>query len=102
MKMPDRVVAALIAIGLPGGLAAVAQQQPGQHPPAKHPPAQPPPAGQQPPAQQGNQQQPPTIRTGINYVRVDALVSDKNGNPVMDLAQDEFSIAEDGKPQRIE
>ena len=38
----------------------------------------------------------------INYVRVDAIVTDRKGNPVFDLKQDEFRIKEDGKPQAIE
>ncbi len=47
-------------------------------------------------------QQPPTIRTGINFVRVDVIVTDKAGHPVMDLKAEDFSVAEDGKPQKIE
>ena len=86
-----------------------AQQPPAQQPPPQQPPAQQPPA-QQPPAttpapttaQQQDQQPPPRIRTGINYVRVDAIVSDRQGNPILDLKQDEFRIKEDGKPQTIE
>jgi len=69
----------------------------GQNPP----PAQQPPA-QQAPQQQTQQPQPPTIRTGINYVRVDAIVTDKDGKPVLDMTQDEFSVSEDGKPQKID
>jgi VWFA-related protein len=65
------------------------------------PPPQPPPAQQQ---QQPQQQdpQPPVIRTGINFVRVDAIITDRQGNPVLDLKQEEFRIKEDGKPQTIE
>ena len=48
---------------------------------------------------QQDQQPLPRIRTGINYVRVDAIVTDRQGNPVLDLKQDEFRIKEDGKPQ---
>jgi VWFA-related protein len=72
------------------------QQQPsGQQQPA--------PASTAPPAQQGDQQQPPTtIRRGINYVSVDVIVTDKDGKPVMDLTQDDFSVAEDGKPQKVD
>ena len=56
---------------------------------------------------QGNQagqepQQPPTFRTGINFVRVDVIISDKNGNAVGDLQQSDFDLTEDGKPQKIE
>lgn len=42
------------------------------------------------------------IRTGINYVRVDVIVTDNKGNPVLDLKPEDFSLAEDGKPQKIE
>src|SRR5262245_24298791 len=102
MKMPARLLTAVCAIALPVAVLAAQQSQPTQQATPQQPTTQQPPA-QQPPAQQGSQQQqPPTIRTGINYVRVDALVSDKNGNPVMDLTQDEFSVAEDGKPQKID
>jgi VWFA-related protein len=68
--------------------------------------------GGQTPASQPQQQQPPpqptpapgqpTFRTGINFVRVDVIISDKQGNPVGDLQQGDFDITEDGKPQKIE
>jgi len=50
------------------------------------------------------QQQPsqPVFRTGINFVRVDVIVSDKNGANVADLKQSDFEVTEDGKPQSIE
>ncbi len=51
---------------------------------------------------QQDQQPVPRIRTGINYVRVDAIITDRQGNPVLDLKQDEFRIKEDGKPQAID
>src|SRR5438105_15948259 len=47
-------------------------------------------------------QQPAQFRTGINYVRVDVIVSDKNGANVADLKQSDFEVTEDGKPQSIE
>jgi VWFA-related protein len=80
------------------------QQPPAQQPPAQQPPAQPPPAGAQAPTsqQQDQQQPPPRIRSGINYIRVDAIVTDRQGNPVLDLKQDEFRIKEDGRPQSID
>jgi VWFA-related protein len=104
---------ALVGVGLAVALLTGAQpsarqsQPPAQQPPAQQPPAQQPPA-QQPPAttpsqsKEQEQQPPPRIRTGINYVRVDAIVSDRQGNPVLDLKQEEFKIKEDGKPQAIE
>jgi VWFA-related protein len=60
-----------------------------QDPPPKPPPADP-------------QEQPPVIRTGINYVRVDVIVTDGRGNPVLDLGPDDFTIHEGGKLQRID
>ena len=77
------------------GFTSASSQQPTGQQAAPSPP----PPATQPPA---DQQQPPVIRTGINYVRVDVIVSDKDGNPVLDLSQDDFSLAEDGKPQKID
>jgi VWFA-related protein len=67
-------------------------------------PAQPQPAAGQPPAagQQPERAQQPPIRTSINFVRVDVIVSDNKGLPVLDLKAEDFSLTEDGKPQRIE
>ncbi|MGE5357952.1 MAG: VWA domain-containing protein [Bacteroidales bacterium] len=70
------------------------------------PPAAPQGAAQNPPAAQAqnppqNPQQ-PTFRTGINFVRVDVLISDKQGNPVTDLKRDDFEVLEDNKPQKLE
>lgn len=93
MRIPARVVAVVFAISLPAGLLATRQQPPAP-PPAQQPPAQQPPV-EQVPAQ-------PPIRIGINYVRVDVIVTDKGGTPVLDLKQEEFSLAEDGKPQKID
>ena len=42
------------------------------------------------------------IRTGINFVRVDVIVTDKEGKPVLDLKPDDFAVAEDGKPQKVD
>src|SRR5688572_7896173 len=42
------------------------------------------------------------FRSGVNLVRVDALVTDERGMPVTDLTKDDFEILEDGKPQAIE
>ena len=35
-------------------------------------------------------------------MRVDVIVTDKSGKPVLDLTPEEFSLAEDGKPQKID
>jgi VWFA-related protein len=96
------------AVGVVQGFDPVASDQPvrrqtpaqpaGQQPAGQQPAPSTPPAG----AAQQPQQQPPVIRTGINYVRVDVIVSDKDGKPVMDLTKDDFTISEDNKPQTID
>jgi VWFA-related protein len=61
-------------------------------------------AGSQPaPAQpQAPPDQQPTFRAGINFVRVDVIVSDRDGKPVVDLGQNDFEVLEDGKPQPVQ
>jgi VWFA-related protein len=44
----------------------------------------------------------PVFRAGINTVRVDVIVTDRQGNPVTDLKLEDFEIQEDGKPQKAE
>ena len=54
---------------------------------------------QQPPPADGQQ---PIFRAGINFVRVDVIVSDGKGQPLTDLTLADFEVLEDGKPQKIE
>lgn len=42
-----------------------------------------------------------TFKVEINYVEVDAIVTDARGNPVRNLTRDEFEVLEDGKPQSV-
>jgi VWFA-related protein len=44
---------------------------------------------------------PPTAPTGADVVRLDLIVRDKRGQPVLDLRQDEIQVAEDGKRREI-
>ena len=76
-------------------LLALGAQGAAQHPakPAS-PPAQPQAADQA--------QLRPIFRAGINYVRVDVIISDKNGNPVADMQASDFDVFEDNKPQKID
>jgi VWFA-related protein len=69
---------------------------------AQDPPPPPPqnPQTQKPAEPQDPQR--PTFRTGINFVRVDVIVTDRDGKPVLDLTPEEFAVSEDGKPQKIE
>ncbi len=69
-------------------------QQPAQPSPQPAPP--PPPATEQPAEEQ------PVFRAGINFVRVDVIATDKQGNPVTDLTQDDFEVLEDNKRQAVE
>jgi len=41
------------------------------------------------------------IHQSVRRVIVDVVVSDSNGKPVSGLTADDFSIAEDGKAQRV-
>ena len=45
--------------------------------------------------------QPPTFRSGVIIVPVDVRVLDRNGRPVTDLKQEDFTVLEDGRPQEI-
>jgi VWFA-related protein len=69
-------------------------------------PASPAPQGQSSQGQQDNQQQgdqqPPVFRGGIDFVRVDVIVSDKKAQPVTNLTEKDFEVLEDGKPVAIE
>ena len=88
MRTSARVLV-LVSLVLAGAMASpVAQQQPAGDPAAQEPTAPPPPT--------------PTFRGGIDFVRVDAFVTDKKGNPVTDLKQTDFDVLEDGKPQLVE
>lgn len=86
-----------------GGTVLLAAQQSAPQQPAPQAPAAQQPTNQQPPdPQQPERTQQPPIRTGINFVRVDVIVSDGKGQPVTDLKAEDFSISEDGKPQKVE
>ena len=97
----------VVLMGLAVGASAPKALQPPQtQPPPTAPPGQQPPpktdtklpAGA--PAQpQGGQA--PVFRGGVNVVRVDIIVTDRQGNAVTDLAQSDFEMLEDGKPQAI-
>jgi VWFA-related protein len=102
-------VSVLPLLAQPAGQAP--QSPPAQNPPASSaPPAGQPPAGQAAPGAPGQAQpagaaqtpQTPAFRTGINFVRVDALVTDAKGEAVADLKQEDFEVFEDNKPQSIE
>ncbi|HMC76724.1 MAG TPA: VWA domain-containing protein [Vicinamibacterales bacterium] len=50
----------------------------------------------------GPPQQPPvTFKVEVNYVEIDANVTDAQGNFVRTLTRDDFQVIEDGKPQAL-
>src|SRR4051794_20932796 len=81
-------LAALLVFFTAAGLTAT-QNQPAQQPP-------PPP----PPPSQPSQAQ-PTFKVQVDYVEVDVVVTDRNGNLVRDLKKEDFQVLEDGKAQAI-
>jgi VWFA-related protein len=60
-------------------------------------------AGQSPQAPPAPAQEVPavTFRVEVNYVEVDAFVTDGDGNPVTNLAQSDFELVEEGVPQQV-
>ncbi len=84
------IASALVMASLAGVRASSSAQAPAD----KQDPAAKPPAAEQP--------EQPIFRGGINTVRVDVIVTDRQGNPVTDLKLEDFEIQEDGKPQKAE
>src|SRR6185503_544974 len=80
-----------LVLAIVGGLVVRAQQAGTQ-----------PAGGQSAGGQQPAQQTELTFRAGINFVTVDAYVSDSKGQPAIDLKQSDFEVLEDNKPQKIE
>jgi VWFA-related protein len=80
----------LLAAGVLLAGPLVSAQAPAQQSPQQQPSPQPP-------------QRPPVIRSGINFVSVDVIVTDKKtGDVVLDMKQDEFDVREDKKPQSVQ
>ena len=52
--------------------------------------------GQQPAPSPG-----PSFRVEVNYVELDATVTDAQGNVVTTLTADDFEVLEDGRPQKV-
>ena len=42
-----------------------------------------------------------TFRVEVNYVEIDAIVTDAQGNFVRNLTKDDFEVVEEGKPQEL-
>ncbi len=83
--MRTKALSLSILLGLVLTLS-LAAQQPAQPPPPR------PGAGDQPAM---------TFKVEINYVEIDAVVADAQGNFVRNLTKDDFQVYEQGKPQTI-
>jgi VWFA-related protein len=59
------------------------------------------PLAQQPPSGSQSAQPPVTFKVEVNYVEIDAVVTDKQGNFVRNLTKDDFAVFEQGKPQTV-
>ena len=46
-------------------------------------------------------QQPPTFRSGVELIEVDATVLDRDGNPIPDLRAADFAVTVDGEPRAV-
>lgn len=80
------------------------QQQPENQPseqPQKVPQQQGQPAPQEKQPEKINPDQVYTLSTESNLVNVDALVTDKNGNPITGLGKNNFKVLDDGVPQSV-
>jgi len=88
-------LAIVLALVVCVGPAAQSQPPAQAQPAAQNPPQGQPPATDQPPA-------PPIFRTGIDFVRVDVIVTDRKGEPITDLKPEELEVFEDGDRQEIE
>lgn len=71
-----RLAVAVLVAGLGAGVLSAQQQAPSGPPPV-------------------------TFRAEVNYVEVDAFVTDQQGNVVTDLSENDFDVREDGKPQKV-
>ena len=101
--MPGRVgrnalvVVALVSVWLAPSAGHLHAQAPAQPPDTPTPQAV---ASAEAP--DGAQPGTPIFRSGINFVRVDAIVTDDDGNTVDDLTIDDFEIFEDDLLQQVE
>jgi VWFA-related protein len=102
MRSRLQLLAALSIGVLTCAAAGHAQQAQQNAPQQQNPPQQQEPPPQQPPSSADQQQPAPTFRAEISFVRVDVIVTDKDGNHISDLQPGDFEITEEGQPQKVE
>ena len=97
MKIKTSLTAATLLFCMSLVMSASRAQQPSSTP--RQTPA--PQVSPTPPQQQTPAESDDVVRITTNLVQVDAVVVDKNGRQVTDLAAEDFEILEDGKSQQI-
>src|SRR5947209_18256795 len=98
LEMNRQLLAGVVVLQL--SLSTLAQQptaSPQPQPPPTPTPQQPSATPQQP-TRAGDED---VVRINTNLVQVDAVITDKNGKPVIDLKPEEVQISEDGKREKI-
>lgn len=92
------LLVAVVAVVALARLPGVWAQQQAPEPDSPAPAEAAAPADQQQPVET----EPPTFRAGINFIRVDVIATDDDGNFVRDLDASDFQVFEDGEPQEVE
>jgi VWFA-related protein len=90
-----RILAALAAVSLLGAPLGAQSPQPQVVPVNPRQGPQAPPTAKQVPRGKA------TIRSTVSLVEIDVQVTNRDGKPVKGLKQEQFSVTEDGKPQKI-
>jgi VWFA-related protein len=100
--LPFSLRRALRRASLAGALASAALVAPSAQTPTPSSPAPAPQTGQAPAPPADAQPVPPvTFRAEIEYVEVDAVVTDERGNLVKGLTREDFTVYEDGVAQTV-
>ena len=95
--MARKLLASFLAAAISAApLMAQSQQQ--SNPPPTPIPA---PAPQPPSEQTRPSNQAPPLRTSSDLVRIDVEVTDRNGAPIKGLKPEQFTVTDNGKPQKI-
>src|SRR6266478_6136233 len=95
----NRILVALLSASLLWGSVRAQDQQ--QTSPPVAPPTAPAQAGTTGKAQAGERTQSGPIRATSDVVRIDVEVTDRSGRPFKGLKVEQFTITDDGKPQKI-
>ena len=96
----NNILTAFVAAGLWLGTMP-ASASPEQQQQEQSTPAPPPINTSVPPPPPAPTKQSSTLRASSDLVRIDVEVTDKSGKPIRDLKAEQFSVSDDGKPEKI-